>query len=1107
MADYSMKAEITGDSSGYVSAVEKAKKASKNLSSTVSDVVKGLGKNGFVGALGAVGLASAGLSATLGTVAKVAKKVSQTINDCTTAYKQQLVAERQLSTAIKNNPLVTGDSENALKKFASEMQKVTNYGDEQLIPMMANLVSLGRTEEETMNIMAVALDMSASGAMSLDTAITQLNATMNGNIGRLGQQNAELKGLTEEELKNGKAVEILGKKYKGMATSTVDTAKQLKNAVGDLKEAYGQTFEKALTPMRKYFTEIIQGWADAKKAKQEYEQSSEAVEAGKNTLAQLQSVIDERTRDFEELKRQLEELKETTEDWDWLGKEAIQIKQQEVKEAERELGILNARYNNQKRQEELASQQLKEEQDRVSTEKQIIDLKQKYLDKISEQEAKWKNIYKVTGEQAKNEEKLTFYQEQLVAIMTESGGLITENNQYYKDQKKIIDELIKLIQEEGGAVVDIEEEINDKTEENTNQIKTFSEQLKDFFDETEKKAFDWGETFSTVYNSMQNALEDTFTQIGKSLVEGSNGWQSYASIAVGAIAEVISALGKQLAVMATAKAVAKDYGGATKALAGATLAFTTSGVLSAVASKLDSTQKTIKSIGDAANQSGKDLEYFKKRLEEITSGQTTSSRNLLGNLTTLSGELTVLKERANEALKAVEAFPQNKKYVSTSASTYMETKAWKEVQENYESVRKEVEKYENTISSAIPNIINTLKQEVSANNVLKKSYDEIYNSYWKYQSAYSTYMNTSSFFVARKQSAKYLMQSYEQELQLLIAEQKESLQKMFVVVYENLSNTGKTIGEKLINSIVNGAEKTDFLKDMKSYIRENLIKLVVYTESFQDKLAEVGMTLARALTEGVSVYGVLDLSKVKKELEDLYETASTNAKAVESILDGVFGNFDKNIDNISDGLDGLEDKLSTFEEAMLSFNETVSDLGGDLADNLIDGITNGLNEGDFLSNMKDWIRKMLIQSVVYTETMKSEIEAIGQSITKALSEGFTETNFHEIRRDLSWTFNEANKTISGIDEILNSVFGGYATGTNNATSGLHLVGEAGPELVRFRGGEQVLNTGNTQKALEGMVGTTINQNVTFNNLQDTTAYAMMNQFKQYNRQMAINVVI
>ena len=83
----------------------------------------------------------------------------------------------------------------------------------------------------------------------------------------------------------------------------------------------------------------------------------------------------------------------------------------------------------------------------------------------------------------------------------------------------------------------------------------------------------------------------------------------------------------------------------------------------------------------------------------------------------------------------------------------------------------------------------------------------------------------------------------------------------------------------------------------------------------------------------------------------------------------------------------------------------------------------------------------------------------------------------------------------------------HANGTNSAPAGLALVGEAGPELVRFNGGEQVLNNRNTNKALEGIGGKTINQNITFNNLQDTTAFAMMNQLKQYNRQLAINGVI
>ena len=84
---------------------------------------------------------------------------------------------------------------------------------------------------------------------------------------------------------------------------------------------------------------------------------------------------------------------------------------------------------------------------------------------------------------------------------------------------------------------------------------------------------------------------------------------------------------------------------------------------------------------------------------------------------------------------------------------------------------------------------------------------------------------------------------------------------------------------------------------------------------------------------------------------------------------------------------------------------------------------------------------------------------------------------------------------------------GFANGSQNVPKGLSIVGEAGPELVRFRGGEQVLNNRNTNKALENMGGKTNNFNVTFNNLQDTTAFNMMQQLKAYNRQMAINGVI
>lgn len=447
MADeYSISAKITMDTSGYDSGVKKAQSASKKLSKSITDVVKGFGKSGLSGAITSAGLALGGIGLAVGTAVKAIKGMAKALGECAEAYKVQLQAERALDTAINNSPFVSGTASKALKDYASQMQKVSNLGDEEIIPQMTQLIATGRTEAEVMKIIATASDMSASGAMSFDQAVTQLNATLNGNIGRLGQQNAELKGLTEEELKSGKAVEILGEKYKGLAKATVDTKKQLQNAIGDLKETFGSVFENAMAPMRKFFTEIIQGWADARKAKQDYEQSTKDVAQGTGDIEDFQNVIAGKQKELEDLKADLNAL--LTDDWGFPVEEAIRIKNEEIEQAERELEILKAQLDNKIEQQEIAKKQAEEENKRIETEKTVADLKGEYLEKIAEQERKWKNIKAVTGEQVKNEEKLKFYQDSLVDLMTKAGGQITTNNQLYKDQMAIIQSL--MTEEEKG---------------------------------------------------------------------------------------------------------------------------------------------------------------------------------------------------------------------------------------------------------------------------------------------------------------------------------------------------------------------------------------------------------------------------------------------------------------------------------------------------------------------------------------------------------------------------------------------------------------------------------------------------------------------------------
>lgn len=144
--------------------------------------------------------------------------------------------------------------------------------------------------------------------------------------------------------------------------------------------------------------------------------------------------------------------------------------------------------------------------------------------------------------------------------------------------------------------------------------------------------------------------------------------------------------------------------------------------------------------------------------------------------------------------------------------------------------------------------------------------------------------------------------------------------------------------------------------------------------------------------------------------------------------------------------------------------------------------------------------------------LKIAFNAVGDFF-KGIIDWFAEIG-QKIADALSAPIRGVQNAFGAVGNFFGDVFGGiknffgFETGTLQAPKGLAIVGEAGPELVNFKGGEQVLNAHNTQKALATASGAKGNiWNVTFNNLQDTSAYAMMNQLKQYNRELALNGLI
>lgn len=434
-----------------------------------------------------------GMSAVIGAEVKALKSLVKGINDTAQAYNVQAKAEKQLEVASKNNPYLDSQSVKQLKEYASYLQSISTVGDEQLIPMMSQLASTGRTQAEIQTIMKTALDVSASGMMSLDSAVTQLNATFSGNVGQLGRQISELKDLTKEELESGKAVEILSQKFKGMAedvSSATGSYEKMKNAQGDFNEALG----KITKPSVDLWNNFWQKW---------YEAGIEKIE---KLNAQLETV---------DLRNSLEKMtgfKGTTEDdvFDY-----YEAKIRELSDAQ--VSALSIVYSAMNPEKMTANQQAilgivkAEMYDRELTAEKIRQQNEE-LEKqrqIEEQNAKAQKDRKQLAEDSyKNFQKTIKNAQKEIALRKQLGEVITEEEELQEMVNVKTQAYIQLLEDADGTITGTSErELNFIAELNAEYEKLYAMKGQDNPD-------------ADLWKDLQDAIESINASASKGVIEG-----------------------------------------------------------------------------------------------------------------------------------------------------------------------------------------------------------------------------------------------------------------------------------------------------------------------------------------------------------------------------------------------------------------------------------------------------------------------------------------------------------------------------------------------------------------------------------------------------------
>lgn len=198
---------------------------------------------------------------TFGDIQNIVKGAFATVSEFVNAYAGAEQSLNTLKAALDISPKADLSSLEKLTSFASDLQALTGIEDDATIKLEAMLISMGRTAEETTDIIKLAADYSAATGKSFETSVEQINKTFGGTARELGQLFPELKDLTKEELASGSAVDILKEKFGGFSEQLADSASvsidKFNASVGDMKEALGEAIMPAVQPFLEWLVKFL----------------------------------------------------------------------------------------------------------------------------------------------------------------------------------------------------------------------------------------------------------------------------------------------------------------------------------------------------------------------------------------------------------------------------------------------------------------------------------------------------------------------------------------------------------------------------------------------------------------------------------------------------------------------------------------------------------------------------------------------------------------------------------------------------------------------------------------------------------------------------------
>jgi len=190
--------------------------------------------------------------------------VVQVIGKLTQGFNNLLDAALVQKQAMTLTTIAFGDANAEMANFASAMQSVTNFGDEQLLPLMAKLAQTFKlNKNEVQQLVPVLLDFAEANkatGMTVESAFDLMGRALNGHTAMLGRYGIELDTTRLAAEGVSYLVEKLGEDYGGTAEALADLRTQNKKAWGDIQEDVGNMLDTILTPLLEKIKSLMEAY-------------------------------------------------------------------------------------------------------------------------------------------------------------------------------------------------------------------------------------------------------------------------------------------------------------------------------------------------------------------------------------------------------------------------------------------------------------------------------------------------------------------------------------------------------------------------------------------------------------------------------------------------------------------------------------------------------------------------------------------------------------------------------------------------------------------------------------------------------------------------------